>query len=85
MLLLSSADFSKLTPSNYFLRNTIRVSYSMDPDQNGHFVHPYLGPNCLQRLSARKQVTACKERITHFLVVDTYGPVHETLIFIAYL
>ena len=33
-------------------RNTIRVSNSLDTDQNRHFVWPDLGPNCLQRLSA---------------------------------
>ena len=33
-------------------RNTIRVSYSLDPDQARHFVGPYLGPKCLPRLSA---------------------------------
>ena len=32
--------------------NTIRVSNSLDPDQERHFVGPDLGPNCLQRLSA---------------------------------
>ena len=35
-------------------RNTIRVSYSLDPDQARHFVGPDLGPNCLQRLSGSK-------------------------------
>ena len=34
------------------LRNTIRVSNSLDPDQARHSVGPDLGPNCLQRLSA---------------------------------
>ena len=33
-------------------RNTIRVSNSLDPDQNRHSVGPDLGPNCLLRLSA---------------------------------
>ena len=33
-------------------RNTIRVSNSLDPDQDGHYVGPELGPNCLKRLSA---------------------------------
>ena len=30
----------------------IRVSNSLDPDQDRHYVGPDLGPNCLQRLSA---------------------------------
>ena len=33
------------------IRNTIRVSNSLDPDQARHFVRPDLGPNCLQSLS----------------------------------
>ena len=32
-------------------RNTIRVSNSLDPDQDQHFVGPDLDPNCLPRLS----------------------------------
>ena len=34
------------------IRNTIRVSNSLDPDQAQHFVGPDFGLNCLQRLSA---------------------------------
>ena len=34
------------------IRNTIRVSNSLDPGQARRFVGPDLGPNCLQRLSA---------------------------------
>ena len=33
---------------NYF-GNTIRVSNSLDPDQDRHFVKPDLGSNCLQK------------------------------------
>ena len=50
---LSFADFfSKSTFSKKKIRNTIRVSNSLDPGQARHFVGPDLGPNCLQRLSA---------------------------------
>ena len=42
-LLLSFADFSKLTFSKSYFKNTIRVSNSLDPDQ---------GPDSLQRISA---------------------------------
>ena len=42
------------------IRNTIRVSSSLDPDQARHFVWPDLGPNCLQRLSAED---ASKKRV----------------------
>ena len=51
MLLLSSAEFSKLTFSKNSFKNTIRVSKSLDPGQDRHYVGPDLGPNCLQRLS----------------------------------
>ena len=40
---------------NFFekkIRNTIRVSNSLDPDQARHFVGPDLGLNCLQRFLA---------------------------------
>ena len=64
MLLLSSADFFQ---NLLFLqkilsrKNTIRVSNSLDPDQDRHFVGPDLGSTCLQRLSAK--VTASKDRV----------------------
>ena len=48
MLFLSSADCFR----NDYIRNTIRVSNSLDPDQARQFVGPDLGPNCLKRLSA---------------------------------
>ena len=47
MHLLSSA----LTFSKNSFRNTIRVSNSLDADQDGEF-GPDLGPNSLQRLPA---------------------------------
>ena len=40
---------------NFFgnkIRNTFRVSNSLDPDQAGHLIGPDLGQNCLPRLSA---------------------------------
>ena len=41
---------------NYFekkkVRNTIRVSNSLDPDQARCYVGPDLNPNCLQKLAA---------------------------------
>ena len=66
MLLLSPADlFQKFSEKNF--RNTIRVSNSLDPDQDQHSVGPDLGPNCLQRLSADDKVAASKERIKFLL------------------
>ena len=51
MLLLSSADFSKLSFSKSYFKNTNTVSNGLEPDQDRQNVGPYLGPNCLQRLS----------------------------------
>ena len=51
-MFLWSADFlPKLTFSKNSSRNTIRVSYSLDPDpdQARQFVGPDLGLNCLQK------------------------------------
>ena len=62
MFLLSSDDFfSKYTFSKNSLRNTTRVSNSLDPDQDRHSVGPDLDPNCLLRLSADD---AGKESVT---------------------
>ena len=41
--------------------NTIRLSNGLGPDQDPHSVGPHLGPNCLQRLSAK--VAAGMERV----------------------
>ena len=47
--------FFKINFSINSLRITVRVSNSLDPDQDLHYVGPDLGPNCLQRLSADLQ------------------------------
>ena len=52
----------KQTPFKKFLRATIRVSNSSDPDQPRLFVKPDLGPNYLQRLSTDKQDTFIAKR-----------------------
>ena len=64
MFLFSSADFFKI---KFFLKNkphrtTIRVSNSLDPDQNRHSVGLHLGSNCLQKAIGRRQnyTLACK-------------------------
>ena len=50
MYFFAYADFFQM---NFFsknsFRNTIRVSYCLDPDQDVHSFNPDLGPNCLQR------------------------------------
>ena len=43
--------FSKMS-SKISVKNTIRVSISLDPGQAQAFVRPDLGPNCLKWLSA---------------------------------
>ena len=43
--------FSKLSFSKIHFRNTIKMSNSLDADQDRQTVGPDLGPNCLQRLS----------------------------------
>ena len=46
MLSLSPVDFfSKSAFSKKYFRITIRVSNSLDPDQDRHFVGPDLGSN----------------------------------------
>ena len=45
-------QFFKINFFDIFFRNTIRVSNNLDSDQDGLFVGPDLGPNCLQRVSA---------------------------------
>ena len=46
-----------------FLRNTIKVSNSLDPDLARHFVWPDLGPNCLQTTDRRQTTLVGKELI----------------------
>ena len=62
--------FSKLTLSKNSFRNTIRVSISLDPDQDRHFVGPDLGPNCLQRLSADDFVAHSKKIVKSISVTS---------------
>ena len=62
--LLSSADFLQ---NNVFKnkppRTTIRVSNSLDPDQDGHSVGLHLGSKCLQKAIGKRQnyPLTCKE------------------------
>ena len=54
--------FSKSNLKENSFRNTLRVSNSLEPDQDPHSVGPGLGPICLQRLSADDKSCCCKER-----------------------
>ena len=47
-----SADFFVDCFPKYSIKNTIRVTNSLDPDQARRSGGPELGPNCLHRLSA---------------------------------
>ena len=54
MFLFSSADFlQNKVFKNKPPRTTIRVSNSLDPDQDRHSVGLHLGSNCLQKAIAR--------------------------------
>ena len=65
MFLFSSADFlqNKSFFKNKPTRTTIRVSNSLDPDQDGHSVGLHLGSKCLQKAIGKRQnyPLACKE------------------------
>ena len=59
----------------------IRVSNSLDPDQNQHNVGPDLDPNCLQILTADDKSLARKELIFSYAVFvlmigDTFSPLY---------
>ena len=44
----------------------IRVSNSLDPDQDQHFVDPDLCPNCLQRLSADNKSPLARKKLNMY-------------------
>ena len=46
-MLRAAGFFQNYLFKKKIFRNTIRVSISLDPDQDRHFVSPDLGPNCL--------------------------------------
>ena len=58
MLLLASADFLKKN-----LRNTMRVSNSLDTDQYQLSVDPDLDPSCLQSYQQMTKVAVSKEEL----------------------
>ena len=55
--------FFKVIFSKDSFRNTIRVSNSLDPDQDRHSFDPDLGLNCVQWLLAINKVVSGKERV----------------------
>ena len=63
MILLSSADYFKNLPfSNILLKNTMRASNGLDPDQDRRFVGPDLGPNCFKGYQQTTKVASSKAR-----------------------
>ena len=54
---LSSVDFSASSCLTMSLRNTIRVSNSLDLDKDRRIVRPGVGSHCLQGLSENKAST----------------------------
>ena len=64
MFLLSPKRFSKVTFSKKSFRNTVRVSNSLETDQDQPCVGPDLDPNWLQRFYQRTpKVFASEERV----------------------
>ena len=65
MLLLSDDFFqNKLFSSKHSFRNTIRVSNSLDPDQDRLSVGPDLGPDCFEKgYQQMPNIDANKERV----------------------
>ena len=64
MFLFSSADFLRNKVfKNKPPRTSIRMSNSLDPDQDGHSVGLNLGSKCLQKAIGKQQnyPLACKE------------------------
>ena len=74
MLLLSSADFLRIIFSKNSFRNTIRVSNSLDPDQDRHSVGPDLGPNSFERLSADEKKSPLARKSLILVVYNSAGP-----------
>ena len=69
MLSLSFAGiFSKFNFSKNSFRNTVRVSNSLDPDQDRHYVGPDLGHNCLPSLSTDEVTIAIGTKIVCFVI-----------------
>ena len=54
---LFSKNFFFQNKNKKSFRNTTRVSNSLDPSQDQHYVGPDFGSNCLQRLSAEEKKT----------------------------
>ena len=62
LLLSSSAFFSQLFLKKKSFRKTIRVSNSLDPDQDGRFVGPDLGQTVCKGYQQMKKVPASNKR-----------------------
>ena len=61
---------------------TIRVSKSLDPDQNGYFVGPDLGSNCLQRLSTEDKSCGKQGKRLYFMFLLSSANILQKINFI---
>ena len=74
MLMLSSADISKLTFSKILSGTLSSISNRLDPDQGQHFVSLDIALNCLQRLSTDdKSPLVGKKEIKCHQIIGTNG------------
>ena len=73
MPLLASAEFFKINFFKNSFANTIRVSSSLDPDQDRHIVSPDLDPNCLQKFSTDDKSHPSTERVKCLSVENSFG------------
>ena len=67
------SDFYDMMTDDFFSkknshRNTIRVSNSLDPDQDRYYVRPGLGTNCLQSPSADKKMSLAGKVLTALII-----------------
>ena len=63
-------------------RNTFRVSNSLDPDQDRHYVGPNLGSNCLQWISAYEKGPRQQEKskCTTVMTVSDNTMISQTIL-----
>ena len=66
MLLSYAVFFFKINFLQQFFRITMRLSNSLDQDQDRYFVGPDLEPKCFQRLSADNKRHPKQGKSTYF-------------------
>ena len=73
MFFLSAGFFSKLTKS---FMNTIRVSNSLDPDQDRHCVGPDVCPSCLQSYQQTTKVPLARKELMRLYSIFLFQFLH---------